>query len=457
MIVRDEQEMLPDCLASVVDAVDEIVVVDTGSIDATVRIVEAAGARVVHFDWCDDFSAARNAALPEAHGEWILLLDADERLAPGAGAALRAAAQSATLDCGMLPLHDAKSLDSAIDEVLSGAARQGAPQLLPRLFRRSDDFRWQGIVHEAPTDWMTAAGRVFDTVDAPIIHLGNVDSYRVEKGKAQRNLSLLEQRCQLHPNDPVARGYLSRELLRAGELQRAQVEVQKAWQSLVEVLERPRDGAAPAGVQVASLRAYLAMVAGDHETVVATADRCERFGMEHPNLVGMRAMSLRRQSQELAPEQRAALLKRAIAGLRWCLSVAENAFSEEVMAGITESAGATELGIALLLNSQPSEALKAFQQALVLQPDMRAAQIGQVEALLDAGQPQEALAALQPLLADGGADEWALASCVCLVVGAADDAVSFLKTALSHGTPGSQASYRVERFAQLAAAFEPKN
>ena len=62
--------------------------------------------------------------------------------------------------------------------------------------------------------------------------------------------------------------------------------------------------------------------------------------------------------------------------------------------------------------------------------------------------------ALQPLLPGGGADEWALASCICLAVGAEEDAANFLRTALSHGTPGMAVSYRVERFAALAAAFE---
>ena len=80
MIVRDEEADLPTCLESVKGVVDEICIVDTGSNDRTVAIAEGYGARVEHFTWCDDFSAARNASLAMAQGDWILVLDADEIL-----------------------------------------------------------------------------------------------------------------------------------------------------------------------------------------------------------------------------------------------------------------------------------------------------------------------------------------------------------------------------------------
>ncbi|HTE20199.1 MAG TPA: glycosyltransferase, partial [Armatimonadota bacterium] len=82
VIARDEAARIQRCLASAREVVDEIVVVDTGSVDDTAALAEAAGARVFHCPWCDDFAAARNAALDRATGEWILRLDADEELLP---------------------------------------------------------------------------------------------------------------------------------------------------------------------------------------------------------------------------------------------------------------------------------------------------------------------------------------------------------------------------------------
>jgi hypothetical protein len=80
LIVRDEAEFIANCLASLAGQVDEIVVVDTGSRDRTMEIAGRFPANLHHFAWCDDFSAARNFALEQATGDWILYIDADERL-----------------------------------------------------------------------------------------------------------------------------------------------------------------------------------------------------------------------------------------------------------------------------------------------------------------------------------------------------------------------------------------
>src|SRR5205807_2544463 len=74
MIVRDEESMLPRCLEAVKDAVDEIVVVDTGSTDGTVAIAESFGAKVLHHEWSGDFAAARNVSFDAATSDWIVYL-----------------------------------------------------------------------------------------------------------------------------------------------------------------------------------------------------------------------------------------------------------------------------------------------------------------------------------------------------------------------------------------------
>lgn len=80
LIVKNEKENLPRCLTSVKPYVDEIIIVDTGSEDGTPEIALQYGAKISYFEWCDDFAAARNYAISQATGDWILMLDADEEL-----------------------------------------------------------------------------------------------------------------------------------------------------------------------------------------------------------------------------------------------------------------------------------------------------------------------------------------------------------------------------------------
>ena len=101
MIARNEEALLGVCLESVRGLVDEIVLVDTGSTDATPELARLAG-DVVSVPWSDDFSAPRNEALAHAQGDWILQLDADERLGPHSKQAVREAIALSSFDCGML-------------------------------------------------------------------------------------------------------------------------------------------------------------------------------------------------------------------------------------------------------------------------------------------------------------------------------------------------------------------
>jgi glycosyltransferase involved in cell wall biosynthesis len=126
MIVRDEARCLARCLASARAFVDGIVVVDTGSVDATIEIARRHGARVERFAWCDDFAAARNAALAASDAPWRLVLDADEWIAEG-GASLAALRGEPAAFIGQIRVA------SAFD---SGAGRvEEAPSWLPRSCR----------------------------------------------------------------------------------------------------------------------------------------------------------------------------------------------------------------------------------------------------------------------------------------------------------------------------------
>lgn len=129
MIVKNEEAMLAECLQSVAGA-DEIIVCDTGSTDRTVEIAERYGARICHYEWTDHFADARNAAIAHAACDYILVIDADERLDPGGIDALRA---YHTDDAYYIKIH------SCTGEWEHDAARY---------FRNDPEIRFVGRIHE---------------------------------------------------------------------------------------------------------------------------------------------------------------------------------------------------------------------------------------------------------------------------------------------------------------------
>lgn len=146
MIVRNEEATLARCLESVREAVDEIVIVDTGSTDATKDIARRFTSRVVDFLWQDDFALARNFAFSLATKDFILWLDADDVLDDAHKLRDFKAEKLEACDVAMAPYH------VAFDA-------QGKPTFTyyrERLVRRSLHLRWEGAVHEA----ITPRGRI---------------------------------------------------------------------------------------------------------------------------------------------------------------------------------------------------------------------------------------------------------------------------------------------------------
>ena len=193
MIVRDEEAVLARAISSVRDFVDEIVVVDTGSEDATIAIAEAHGARVGHFAWNDNFSDARNAALGLVTADWVLALDADEELEPATARYLRevvsAGVRHGGAICFALPVRSRWANPDGPGE--SSTIHKGG-----RVFRRLPGVAWIGEVHEtiAIEDGKTMA---YADADAPtIVHHGYAVSREVLARKASRNVELLERARQ---------------------------------------------------------------------------------------------------------------------------------------------------------------------------------------------------------------------------------------------------------------------
>lgn len=176
MIVRNEERFLPGCLQSLRGRVDEIVVVDTGSSDRTVAIAKQAGARLLHHAWTGRFSDARNVAMDAATGDWVLYIDADERL-------------RLTDDHPLGEHIDAR----AIAGLVSFRPKTGYTRYREwRLFRNDARLRFAGDIHETirPTILAISRAEGLPIVQMPVMidHYGHDGDQGHKHG---RNLPLL--------------------------------------------------------------------------------------------------------------------------------------------------------------------------------------------------------------------------------------------------------------------------
>ncbi len=187
MIVKDEEENLPRLLSSIKGLSDEIIVVDTGSKDRTAEIAESFGASVHFFEWCDDFSAARNESLKYASKDYVLWLDADDELPAEEHQKIRKQLRKHAGSAFLLRIRSADetgTLDS----------------LQLRIFPNHRGAGFEGRVHEQVAMCLEKKGVPLRECDAMIIHHGYTDG-TLGKEKIRRNLRLLELDLQENPKD----------------------------------------------------------------------------------------------------------------------------------------------------------------------------------------------------------------------------------------------------------------
>lgn len=214
LIVRDEAKFLPGCLASLAGIVDEVVVVDTGSRDGSQEIARSFGARVSTSTWVDDFSQARNVSLDMARGEWILYIDADERLT-----------------------------DTSRDEIerVLGRSEHVALRLLLqpwldmtayreyRMWRNDPRIRFEGVIHEKVVPAIhrvaEADGRSIGEADFRLLHLGYEGD---QTRKHLRNLPLLRRQLSIEPANLFAWHHLARVLSALGDHEGAEEALRSA-------------------------------------------------------------------------------------------------------------------------------------------------------------------------------------------------------------------------------------
>jgi glycosyltransferase involved in cell wall biosynthesis len=181
MIVKNEERYLKDCLESVKDVVNEIVIVDTGSTDKTLEIASTYTEKIFHFDWINDFSAARNFALDHSSGDWILYLDADERLSKKSVKELKNLVKTRSkqaYQCVVRSIDEVNKRPSLMDYI--------------RLFPNDKKIRFEGAIHEQIEYSLRRENYEIIKSNIEILHVGYNISNDALKEKAKRNLSLLQ-------------------------------------------------------------------------------------------------------------------------------------------------------------------------------------------------------------------------------------------------------------------------
>lgn len=187
MIAKNEEKVIARCIESYREAVDEIIVVDTGSTDQTVAIAKSLGAKVFYFQWIDDFATAKNYALSKAKGDWIVFLDADEYFANGTGSNIRPLLQN--LDKNFIGLG-CRMLN--IDEVSGQISTEISHT---RIFKNHKHLRYANPIHEQLIYRGKKEGEQYfymvDRQELILHHTGYSDN--ITKEKAERNLALLKK------------------------------------------------------------------------------------------------------------------------------------------------------------------------------------------------------------------------------------------------------------------------
>jgi len=206
MIVKNENKNIEKAIRSVKAFADEIIVVDTGSTDNTPEIAMRLGAKVSFFQWCDDFSAARNASLDLATGDWILWLDGDDYIPP----------------TQWRKLQDLKLFDNN-QAFMFKVSNEGPEKRIfwqLRMFPRDSRVRFLGAAHEQITPSLMALNIPIKKADILIMHLGYSDPVTI-KLKKDRNLRILKKQIDKNPNDIMAHFNLGYEYFSRGNYKEA--------------------------------------------------------------------------------------------------------------------------------------------------------------------------------------------------------------------------------------------
>lgn len=200
MIVKNEEKYMDECLAALKPILDklesELIIVDTGSVDNTVEIAKKHTNKIFHFEWCNDFAAARNETLKYATGKWYMYIDADEIL------------QDASELINFFNSNEYENYEGAKYEIKSYRNENKTSHssiLSYRIYKLNENTKFLGTIHEyipIPEKIKALKNTTFD-------HYGYIFvNPKFTKAKAKRNLDLMLREVEHKSNDPRLRSHI---------------------------------------------------------------------------------------------------------------------------------------------------------------------------------------------------------------------------------------------------------
>jgi glycosyltransferase involved in cell wall biosynthesis/thioredoxin-like negative regulator of GroEL len=428
MIVRDEELMLPRCLEAARPAVDEIVIVDTGSRDSTIEIARSFGATVIEHPWRDSFAEARNVSFEAAHGDWLMYLDADEVLVAEDASLLRSLAQRTWREAFYLRETSYTRHEDAGTSLTHDALR---------VFRNRPAYRFSGRLHEQIAQTLPGdAPERIERTPVRVEHFGYLSAQRQRKRKSSRNLELLRREASDGKETAFLRFNLGTEHAAAGDAEDAARELGRAWQLLegdpkrfgysfapslartyvdaLHALDRNREAIAIADQALAQYPGYTDLVLrqaeayadlGEHERALELCARCLELGETDRRYTGSagagtflpRTLMGRLLLERGDAGQAAALLLEALSehpayadAVLPCAQalLARGDSPEEVVRTIEETLGTPSsaarfmLGTALYEAGAPAHAEAQFEATLAADPEAAEARVALAEAQL---------------------------------------------------------------------------
>ncbi len=352
MIVKNEEKFIAQCLSSVEELVDEMIIVDTGSTDNTIQICKQFNAKVLEIPWENNFSAARNYGIQQAQGNWILWLDADEELEQKELAPLYPFFNNPKYK--LLNVQLINYYGDHVDENQTISIGQ------PRFFRNEGHIKFNNAIHEALeiNGVRDYAEQLKLTGELPIklFHYGYLDEIIESRNKHERNIELLKKELEEDSN-PWTPYHIAVEYYRMKDYEKAMQYVNDSILLFLVSQQLPHS-------MVYKLKYSIFITIGATDKAWPGINKAIQMYPDYVDLHFYKAMILYSSTE----------FKDALASFKQCIKLGENNRKYLITKGLGSFQAWYYKGRCLEQLGEVDEAIQAYHEALTLHPGYTSAQ-----------------------------------------------------------------------------------